>query len=208
MEANGPNPRPSGHRRRPSWRLGPPRTVAAIAGAAGITGTLVPHIPAWACVLAGAGVVLLTAPRPRRTDAGPRLDLLHHGLARYRRRGERADVLLAAPPAGMTADDLAGLFREADTVAVIAQRRGPLVLALLDRERLDRGGLEARLCEACGAAPVFSWASFPEHGVTLESLVERCESQLPDRPAPNRAGTPKRGPFPLAGRVPQHGGAR
>jgi hypothetical protein len=55
--------------------------------------------------------------------------------------------------------------------------------AMVDRERLDRHALEARLRSVAGGAVDIGWARFPEDGFTLSVLIAEarraCESAEP-----------------------------
>jgi hypothetical protein len=99
-------------------------------------------------------------------------------LMRLRRREEPAELLVVRVPRMKARDaaKLAGALRLTDGVSLERGAGGARIIAVLDGEDVPRGVVQQRLEELAGdATPVFGWASFPEDGITLESLVEHAE---------------------------------
>jgi hypothetical protein len=99
-------------------------------------------------------------------------------LMRLRRREEPAQLLVVRLPrmSSRNAAKVAGALRLTDGVSVERGAGSVRIVAVLDGEDIPRDVVEQRLEElAGGAPPVFGWASFPEDGITLESLVEHAE---------------------------------
>lgn len=143
--------------------------------------------PAWAWVAAGAALGLATSFFPRgQAQTEPNGDLQRH-LAWCRRREEPAH-LLVAPLEGI--DELAvrsllESFRITDSVTLGRSTGGSELYALLDAHGFMREGLERRLAETF-ADRNFGWATFPEDGVTLQTLIEHSRGSM--REAQEQAG--------------------
>ena len=143
--------------------------------------------PDWAWVAAGAALGLATSFFPRgQAQTEPNGDLQRH-LAWCRRREEPAH-LLVAPLEGI--DELAvrsllESFRITDSVTLGRSTGGSELYALLDAHGFMREGLEGRLAETF-AGRNFGWATFPEDGVTLQTLIEHSRGSM--REAQEQAG--------------------
>jgi hypothetical protein len=129
--------------------------------------------------------------RPHGSDSDGELQA---HLARARRRGESVDVLVARldDAAPLAARRLQSCLRVTDSSAFAPDRSGFELCAMVDRERLDRGALEARL-RAITAGPLqIGWSRFPEDGLTLAVLVRQaraaCLSPGPAESQPVRSG--------------------
>jgi hypothetical protein len=163
--------------------------LAALAAVAGALGGSAAAGDGW--LLTGAAVALaadLRAPAAGRTTAGSlaRPDELVHELARCRRTGGRADVVVAACTDPAAAVALAARLRLSDSVRV----HGAEVHAMLDRDGLDRAALERRL--AADAPARFGWARYPEDGLTADELLRVARPAGPPLAAP--AARPARSP--------------
>jgi hypothetical protein len=166
-------------------------TVAAIVPIA-----FVDSSPPWAWIAAGAALGLATSFfQGGQAQAEPNGDLQRH-LAWCRRREEPAN-LLVAPLEGI--DELAvrsllESFRITDSVTLGRSTGGTELYALLDAHGFMREGLERRLAETF-AGRNFGWATFPEDGVTLQTLIEHARGSM--REAREHAGKLAVVPEPL-----------
>ncbi len=158
-------------------------TVAAL-----IPIAFVDSSPAWAWIAAGAALGLATSffPRAGQVQTEPNGDLQRH-LAWCRRREEPAH-LLVAPLQGideLAVSSLLESFRITDSVTLGRSTGGTELYALLDAHGFMREGLEGRLAESF-AGRDFGWATFPEDGVTLQTLIEHARGSM--REAQEQAG--------------------
>jgi hypothetical protein len=133
---------------------------------------------AW--LVAGGGLALAAVGFGPPAAAHTWDDLGRH-LAACRRRGSRADVLVARFPGLVVtgAARLAGALRLSDSVAL--RQNGPELelRAVVDRDGLDRERLEERLRLLCGPDLSCGWAAFPEDGLTLDTLLVHAREATP-----------------------------
>jgi hypothetical protein len=151
--------------------------------------------PRSAALVATALVLLLSVRAlTGRIRSGPDLadDLepLRQQLARCRRRAETASIAVIEPADSAAPRRIARSLRCTDAAALIWTPRGARVIAALDGHRLDRTGLEQRLTTLCDGRMRAGWASFPDDGMTLETLIERATADMEqfDSPAHARFG--------------------
>jgi hypothetical protein len=112
-------------------------------------------------------------------------------LARLRRSGKAADILVVRGPtaAGVrrksasrkSARTASSVLRMSDGVSVIPSPREYGVCAVIDIDARARAAIEHRLRNACGADLRLGWASSPDDGLTLESLVTAAMNRVPDQ---------------------------
>jgi hypothetical protein len=110
-------------------------------------------------------------------------------LARFRRSGMPADVLVVdLPPAPgigrrrmsrKCASTVSSVLRVTDGVARVPSLGGHGFCAVLETEARTRIAIQRRLREACGCEIRTAWASSPDDGVTLESLIATAVDRLP-----------------------------
>ena len=141
-----------------------------------------PEAPAWTWVLSGGLVALLVSAR-----GGPVI-LRTHDLQRHldwcRRREEKAHVLVMrfslrdVPKPARVLDS----FRTTDSIAIHLGQGVCEVQAVLDDQGFSREGVERRIIEDNDASFRFGWASFPDDGVTLDSLMETARAELVEIP--------------------------
>jgi hypothetical protein len=139
---------------------------------------LLDSAPTWSWIVGGAALALASAIAPRTAAVPSEVngDLQRH-LAWCRRREEPAHLLLI-PMNGAGDADLPQLlesFRITDSVTLGRGANGSELYALLDAFSFDRQGLERRLAERLNGHSV-GWASFPEDGVTLQTLIEHARA--------------------------------
>lgn len=160
---------------------------------------------AWVGIGSLVAVLLASARRqssPR--DADP-LRALRVELARCRRNGTEADLLVARLPRRLDgrSPDLACALRVTDGLALRESRRGQEMLALFDARDAARIPVERRLRGLESDALDCAWARFPDDGVTLEALLDRVGERarsprghsLPSAGIATRGGVPAR-PIP------------
>jgi hypothetical protein len=153
-------------------------TVCALAGwrlgAIGVGAT------AAATLVALAGV-----PRPPRQLEHDSDEALRAHLARARRRGEPTDVLVArlTESSPTVARHLKDSLRVTDSSYLLWDGASFELRAMVDRERLDRAALEARLRSIKGGPLEIGWSQFPEDGYTLSVLLAaaRRDCRLAER---------------------------
>lgn len=154
------------------------RTITALAMLPGASA----DAPAWAWVISGGLVALLVS-----TRGGPVI-LRSHDLQRHldwcRRRGENAHVLVMrfslrdVPKPARVLDS----FRTTDSIAIHYSQGTCELQAVLDDQGFSRAGVERRILEDNSASFRFGWASFPDDGVTLASLMEIARAELQEMP--------------------------
>lgn len=132
------------------------------------------------CLALGAALALAVA----AGGSKPVKDKLYPArlqLARFRRSDKPADVLVVRLPrdrsipfrtAGRrSASAAAAVLRVTDGVATVPSLRGLGLCAVLEADARARAAIEQRLSNACGNDVRVGWASCPDDGVSLESLV-------------------------------------
>jgi hypothetical protein len=155
-------------------------------------------------------VILLTGGSRHRPDA---LYPARMQLARLRRSGERADVLVIELPASISLADgrptrrcasaVSSMLRVTDGVSPIPALRGHGVCAVLASDEAARAGIDQRLRGACGDQIELAWATSPDDGVTLESLLEAALHRLPQREPGLRRRGRGLGPQPVQRLLPR-----
>jgi hypothetical protein len=147
------------------------------------------------CLAAGAGLALAIAAGGSK-DVKDTLYPARLQLARFRREDKPADVLVVRLPAGRSrsrgvgrgsASGAAEVLRVTDGVAVLPSPCGAGLCAVLEPDPVARTAIEQRLRNVCGNDVRLGWASCPDDGVTLESLVAVASDRAPgeSRPAPD-----------------------
>lgn len=168
---------------------------------------------------AGGALVLMLL----RGASAHQLDALYPAriqLARFRRSGEPADILVVGLPAGfsmpgrrLTRDcalAVSSLLRVTDGVSPVPSLGGNGLCAVLESDGSTRSAIDRRLRSACGDEIQLAWATSPEDGVTLDSLLEVALNRLPDPESGRLQGhRPRPLPVRLLPRALAHGrGAR
>ena len=110
-------------------------------------------------------------------------------LARCRRSGQPADILLVELPASTSiagrrqtrrcATTVSSVLRVTDGVSMVPSLGGNGMCAVLESDGRARSAVDQRLRRACGNEIRLAWASSPDDGVTLESLLEVAVNRLP-----------------------------
>jgi hypothetical protein len=110
-------------------------------------------------------------------------------LARCRRSGQPADILLVelSPRTSIAggrqtrrcASAVSSVLRVTDGVSMVPSLGGNGMCAVLESDGRARSAIDRRLKSACGDEIRLAWASSPEDGVTLESLLEVALNRLP-----------------------------
>ena len=162
-------------------------TVLVAAGALLILAASISGVP----VEVGAGFMGVALAATATTSAiiafghDNHLDDFERHLARCRRREERSHLLVlrlaGAEPA--IATSVLDAFRRADDVK-LAESNGELHALLCDHN-LDRISVERRLRESIDASAKIAWATFPDDGVTVESLLSVARGRLVDADGPD-----------------------
>jgi hypothetical protein len=153
-----------------------PLPARILAASAMLPLALLDSTPAWAWVAGAVALGLATALMPRGSSPQSEVngDLRRH-LAWCRRREEPAHLLLA-PLDGIDEGEVSSLlesFRITDSVTLGRGAGGSELYALLDAHGFVREGLERRLAERFEDRR-FGWATFPQNGVTLQTLIEHA----------------------------------
>jgi hypothetical protein len=172
--------------------------LAAVAGLVfGVIG------PSEAACLAVGGILATAILAGLTREAQDSLYPARLQLARFRRSEKPADILVALPscPAGArhrSARAARSVLRVTDGTAIMSPR-GHGVCAVLEPDARARSAIEDRLRNVCGSEVRAGWASFPEDGVTLESLIAAATERIPqpERERP-RQRLPQMGPGDLA----------
>ena len=140
----------------------------------------IPSDPAWA--LAGAAAALAAAWR-EPGPPGARDDDLELHLSWCRRRESPADLLVVSVPDHVTALMVAGRLRVTDSARVARRDGRDEVHAILDRHRLNRPAMAARVAGDVPGARC-RWARFPEDGIALEQLLQvaMSDSEQTEKP--------------------------
>jgi hypothetical protein len=109
-------------------------------------------------------------------------------LARFRRSGDPADLLVVKLPAPTSipgrrprrahARAACSVLRVTDGVSRVPALGGNGVCAVLRADQRTRTSVERRLRKACPGELQITWASSPEDGVTLDALLEEALNGL------------------------------
>jgi hypothetical protein len=157
-----------------------------------------------ACFGAGGALalMLLASGSQRRPDA---LYPARLQLARFRRSGKPAYVLVVKlPPRGASrrcASAVSSVLRITDGVARVPSLGGNGLCAVLEADAHTRTAIQQRLTSACGDEIQMGWASSPEDGVTLESLITAAVDRVPETRRPQRRQRLR--PLPVQRLVPR-----
>jgi hypothetical protein len=110
-------------------------------------------------------------------------------LARCRRSGQPADILVVGFPVSTSlagrrqsrswATAASSVLRVTDGVSMLPSMDGNGLCAVLESDGRARSAIDQRLRSACGNEIQLAWASSPDDGVTLESLLEVALDRLP-----------------------------
>jgi hypothetical protein len=139
------------------------------------------------CVAAGAGLALAIAAGGSKA-ANDGLYPARLQLARFRREDKPAHVLVVRLPAGHSrsraggrgsASSAAEVLRVTDGVAILPSLRGAALCAVLEADPVARTAIEQRLRDVCGSDVLLGWASCPNDGVTLETLLAVAVDRAP-----------------------------
>jgi hypothetical protein len=127
-----------------------------------------PAAGAITALVAGAAAAPLVRDRTGRAGS---LDDLESQLARCRRRGERAWVLVARVDAsGADVAHVRALLRLSDAVVAVRAIDRVDLCAVIDGD-VDREALEERLRRSLPGRLRCGWAVFPDEALTLEMLM-------------------------------------
>ncbi len=155
------------------------------------------------CVAAGGALATAILAGLTR-DAQDSLYPARLQLARFRRSEKPADILVALPSGPRRARrgraQLArSVLRVTDGPVVTSSARGHRLCAVLEPDPRARRAIEHRLRDVFGSDVRAGWATFPEDGVTLESLIAAATDHIPDHePARPKQPLPQLSPGDLA----------
>jgi len=173
------------------------RSAVAAPGFAAIAGIVLGFIgPSEAAWLGAAGALAMVILTGASRDIRDSLYPAHLQLARFRRSEKPADILVVKLPPGplttrgsgsrRSASAACSVLRVTDGIAIMRSPRGHRLCAVLEPDARARTAIEHRLRNICGSEVRLGWASFPEDGVTLESLLAAAADRVPDRGQPDR----------------------
>ena len=181
--------------------------AALVSGVAGIGGIGLGLVGVSETVCFGAGgalALMLLAGGPQRHPDG--LYPARIALARSRRSGQPADVLVVELPASTSIagrrttrgcmSSVCSVLRVTDGVSMVPSLGGKGLCAVLESDGGTRSAIDRRLRNACGNQIRVAWATTPDDGVTLESLLEVAVSRLP-LPEPGRQPGSSLRPLPV-----------
>jgi hypothetical protein len=157
-------------------RQAPPVRVV---GALAMVPAAIPEAPIWTFILAGGALAVTLARTSGATAVPSALERIQAHLEWCRRRDEPAHLLwVHAPRIGReTAIAALAAFRVTDAVALLHEGEGhEEIVAMVDDASFERDGLERRLRAHVGENAGFGWASFPQDGVTLDSLFHQARA--------------------------------
>lgn len=188
-----------------------PLLVALAAGLTGIgcIGLGLVGVSQAACFGAGGALALMLV----ASDSRDRPDALYPArmqLARCRRGGQPADILvveLTSVAGGRQtrrcATAVSSVLRVTDGVSMIPSLGGNGICAVLESDPRARAAIDQRLRSACGHEVRLAWASSPDDGVTLESLLEVALNRLPLPESGRRQGRERLRPLPVQRLLPR-----
>jgi hypothetical protein len=171
-------------------RATPPLLAALASGLTGIgcVGLGLIGISEAACFGAGGALALMFVASGSRHHP----DALYPArmqLARCRRSGRPADILVVEAPASTSiaggrrtrrgATAVSSVLRVTDGVSMVPSLGGNGICAVLESDEGARSAIDQRLRSACGNEIQLAWASSPDDGVTLDSLLEVALNRLP-----------------------------
>jgi hypothetical protein len=117
-------------------------------------------------------------------------------LAQYRRSEKAADILVGKLPPGASlarnasrrsASATSSVLRITDGVAVVPSARGYQICAVLEADARARAAVEHRLRTVSGDQVRLGWASAPDDGVTLDSLIAAAVDRIPEHRRADRS---------------------
>jgi hypothetical protein len=166
--------------------------AALVSGLAGIGGAGLGLIGVSEAVSFGAGgalaVFILAGGWQHHADV---LYPARMQLARFRRSGEPADILVIELPASVSlagrrptrkcASAVSSVLRATDGVSLVPSLGESGLCAVVESDGRARSAIEKRLREACGNQIRLAWASSPDDGVALESLLEVALDRVHER---------------------------
>jgi hypothetical protein len=163
--------------------------ASGIAGVGGIGLGLIGVSEAVSFGVGGALAMILLAGRcQQHPDA---LYPARMQLARFRRSGDPADILVIELPARISLADgrptrecasaVSSVLRATDGVSMVPSMGGNGLCAVVESDGRARSAIDKRLKEACGSQIRLAWAGSPADGVALESLIEVAVDRLPRR---------------------------
>jgi hypothetical protein len=189
-------------------RRGTTLLLATLASGLGGIGVGLIGLSEAVCLGAGGGLAVLVlaggAQHPPDALYPARLQ-----LAGFRRSGKPADLLVVRlqPPSitrrGVSrrcATAVSSVLRVTDGVSMVPSLGGNGFCAVLEADGRARAAIDQRLRDACGSEIRMAWASSPEDGVTLESLIAAAVDRLP-KPRQRRPQNLR--PLPLQRLVPR-----
>jgi hypothetical protein len=192
----------------------PPRLllVALATALTGIAGSGVAPIGLSEAAFFGVGgalvLMIVGGGSPHRLDA---LYPARMQLARFRRSGRPVDVLVVQLPASTSSPGrranrrcthaVSSVLRVTDGVSMVPSLGGTGLCAVLEADARARTAIDRRVRRACGNQVQIAWASAPEDGVTLESLLGVALDRLPSTES-RRAPRPSIRPLPVHRLVP------
>jgi len=168
----------------------PQPTYVRAASAFAMLPLAIPDTPAW--ILIATGGLLATVLARSAADAVPTpLERIQRHLEWCRRRGEPAHLLWVHAPGVDRETAAAALeaFRITDNPALLhTGDEIEEIVAMVDDANFERSGLERRLRTHVGEAAGFGWVTFPDDGVTLESLFQLARAAAVTSSQPIRPG--------------------
>lgn len=166
-----------------------------------------------ACFGAGGALTLMLV----ASGSGHHQDGLYPAriqLARCRRSGQPADILLVELRASNSraggrearrcAAAVSSVLRVTDGVSMVPSLLGGNgMCAVLESDGRARSAIDQRLRSACGNEVRLAWASSPDDGVTLESLLEVALNRLPLPESRRRERNQRLRPLPVQRLLPR-----
>jgi hypothetical protein len=124
----------------------------------------------------GIAVLALGAGRRQSPTGVDSDEPLRAHIARARRRDEACDVMVVRVVDGSpeVAHRLKRCLRVTDSACVLRHDGVPELVAMVDRDRLDRGSLEDRLGALASRRIRIGWARFPEDAWTVPALLHEA----------------------------------
>jgi hypothetical protein len=149
------------------------RPVVCLAVMVGLVPMAVAATPA-ALAWIAAGSLIASAVSLEGHRAPVRMDNLRRHISAARRRDEQVDLVVFRLDGADLAESamLLESFRLTDSVEVQRMGAASEVRIVLDHVRLERSGVERRIATQLGTSPRFGWATFPDDGLALETLIE------------------------------------
>jgi hypothetical protein len=162
-----------------------PLSVRLLTALAMVPVALLDSSPVWSWAFGATALGLACGLFPRESETVDVNGDLQRHLAWCRRREEPAHMLVV-PLNGTTDAGLSELlesFRITDSVTLGRGAGGSELYALLDAHGLVRQGLERRLAGRLGDHEL-GWATFPDDGITLQTLIEHARKTMQEGERP------------------------